>query len=361
MKYKTILLCLLMISSAVAGCIRGEELGEDDEQHLRIVSYDAFGIGEEMLAEFTNETGITVEITKVGDAGSVLATAIQTKDSGLFDLALGIDNSYLGAAISADIFQPLSVDRTGLSARSLEAYDGDLAIPFDVGSVCINYDSNYVDGENVTAPTSLWNFTEADWNGKVAVQNPRTSSPGRAFLIATTYYFANDENNQTDYTDWWQSMQENDVITSDGWTTAYETHYSAGYGQWGEGHIGDAKAVVSYCHSPGVEAYFGENWTASVALNISGASFAQIEYATLLAGSQNSESATLFVEWLLSTEINSQMSTLNWMYPAIEGGDLTEVAGYRWHSVIPVDADVSTAEIEANIADWLDGWDAALG
>lgn len=50
-------------------------------------------------------------------------------------------------------------------------------------------------------------------------------------------------------------MKNNDVIVTSGWTEAYEIHYSGGYGVWTEGHIGDAAITVSYCHSPGVEAF----------------------------------------------------------------------------------------------------------
>ncbi len=353
-------LTLLMLTTAFAGCLGGDD-GAEPVVTLRIISYDAFGVTDEMLGEFTHQTGIGIELTRVGDAGSVLSSVIHSEGTGLYDLALGIDNSYLGAALDAEVFQPLSTSRASLSARALAPYDGNLAIPFDVGSVCINYDTAHVDGENVTVPTSLWNFTGADWTGKVAVQNPRTSSPGRAFLIATTEYFADDADTSTDYTDWWSAMKANEVIVTDGWTEAYEVYYSAGYGQWNSGFIGDAKAVVSYCHSPGVEAYFNDNWTTSVALNLPGASFGQVEYAAFLIGSeQRMAIADRFVEWLVSAGVNSQMPTLNYMYPAIEGGDLPEDAGYRWHAVVPTDAVVSPAEIDENIATWLDGWDAAM-
>ena len=353
MKTKTLMISLLMMMTAFSGCL-GSESTSEDSNVLRILSYDAFGISNEMLASFTNETGIDVKLTREGDAGGVLATALQTREGDLYDLVLGIDNSYLGAALAADLFQPLDVDRSGLSERALASYDGDLAIPFDVGSVCLNYDSTYVDDENVTVPESLWDFTTSNWTGKVAVENPRTSSPGRAFMIATATHLGED------YGDWWAAMNANDVIVSDGWTEAYEVHYSAGYGVWNDGFIGDAKAVVSYCHSPGVEAYFGDNWTNSVALDIPGASFGQIEYAALLAGSKNGEAAKAFVEWLISEDINAQMPMLNLMYPAIAGGELPEEAGYRWHSVVPTDAVVSPETIEADIADWLDAWDTSM-
>jgi thiamine transport system substrate-binding protein len=366
MKIVGLSLMLMLSSVAFAGCIGTEvSVNENDQPNgepttLRILSYDAFGISNEMLDEFTNQTGIEVSLSRAGDAGGVLATALQTQNAPIHDLILGIDNSYLGAALEAGLFQPIELQTGSLAARAAAPYVGNLVVPFDYGSVCINYDSTYVDGENMTVPESLWDFTGENWTGKVAVQNPRTSSPGRSFLIATTDYFANDADGDTDYADWWAAMNANEVIVTDGWTAAYETHYTGGYGQWYDGFLGDAHAVVSYCHSPGVEAFFGSNWTTSVALDIPGASFAQVEYAGIPVGAGETAAATTFIEWLLSPNINSQMPTLNYMYSALDGTDLPETDGYRHHSATPTDAEVSPAEISANITDWLNEWDTAM-
>ena len=85
-------------------------------------------------------------------------------------------------------------------------------------------------------------------------------------MTATVDYFANDEDNQTDWTDWWTAMESNDAIITSGWTEAYVTHYTGGYGEYIEGYVGDAHMVVSYCHSPGVESWYNDNWTKSAAL-----------------------------------------------------------------------------------------------
>jgi thiamine transport system substrate-binding protein len=355
---KGVALFLIIISSVLSGCL--SENDDDGNVTLNIISYDALGISQDLLDQFTNDTGINIEITRAGDAGGVLSMAIQTKNTGLFDVSVGIDNSYLGTALVADIFEPLDTNREIFSERALSSYNGNLAIPFDLGSVCINYDSSYVDGENITVPSSLWNFTESQWEGKIAIENPRTSSPGRAFFISTIDYFDNDEDEETNYINWWDNMKDNNVIITDSWTTAYETHYTGGYGQWGEGFIGDAHAVVSYCHSPGVEAYYGGNWTTSVALDLEGASFSQIEYISMLKGSEKKSSVNIFVDWLVSYEINSQMSTINWMYPSIIGGNLTETSGYRWHSVVPIDCEIEISDIDENITYWLDEWDITM-
>ena len=68
-------------------------------------------------------------------------------------------------------------------------------------------------------------------------------------MIATIDYFENDDNESTDAFDWWRAIKENNAIITSGWTEAYETHYTGGYGEYTNGHIGDAHITVSYCHS----------------------------------------------------------------------------------------------------------------
>ena len=70
-----------------------------------------------------------------------------------------------------------------------------------MGFICLNYDSSIVDGLNFTVPTSLWNLTEPEWKGKVALPSPITSSPGRGFMLATLDYF-DWQNNDEDFSDW---------------------------------------------------------------------------------------------------------------------------------------------------------------
>lgn len=365
----SIIFTLITVLTSFSGCISdGGVEGDNDSSPnssnsdgvLTILTYDILALSDEMVADFTNQSGIQVEFIRANDAGGVLESALLNKDSPQYDLIIGIDNSFLGSALAYDLFIPHGVSLSGISQKALSPYNGELAVPYDMGSICVNYDTSYVDGENVTIPTSLWNFTEEDWTGKVAVQNPRTSSPGRSFLIATTDYFANDVNDSSDYTDWWSEMNDNEVIVSSGWTESYETHYSGGYGPWTAGYIGDAQAVVSYCHSPGVEAWYGDNWTQSAALDISGASFFQVEYAAIPTNSGDFAYAKEFIEYLLSPQINSQMPSQNLMYSVLEGQDLPEENGYRHHSLIPTDVAITPSYIDAHIDEWLNAWDAAL-
>ena len=373
MNNKIIVFSMLIPFMMLSGCISEsiekkleeepempEEYQWEDDGELVIVTYDVTGLTDSMLSEFENQTGYEISLTKLEDAGSILSHLLQYKGVQVSDLAIGLDNTYLQTAIDNGVLWEHFANFSNISESALTPYSGPLAVPFDQGYMCLNYDTEIVDGENMSVPTSLWDLTEDDWNGKVAIPSPETSSPGRAFMTATVDYFANDEDTNTEWTDWWTAMAENDAIITTGWSEAYETHYTGGYGEYTEGYVGDAHVVVSYCHSPGVEAWYNGNWTKSAALDLPRAAFHQVEYAAAIEGG-NLDAASAFIEYLLSEEVNVNMPTENFMYSVLEDTDLPEDGGYRYHSTIPVQpAEVTAAQIAANMENWLEDWNTAM-
>ena len=375
MKTKMIFCIMLLVTASTAGCLGFLEdnkevicevlpAGHEDDGKLRIISYDVLALSDSMVEQFTNETGYEVEFIKEDDAGGILDQMMLTKNAQQADLMIGLDNTYLQTAIENCLLRETGFTSNdnyqNISSSALEPYSGPLAIPFDQGPVCLNYDENFVDGDNVTAPTSLWDLTSEVWKGKAAFPSPVTSSPGRSFMVATIDYFENDEDDTTNAFDWWRAMAQNEAIFTSGWTEAYETHYTGGYGEYTTGHIGDAHITVSYCQSPGVEAYYAENYTHSTSLVLPKATIQQVEYTGIVNGAANVLAAELFIEYLLSPEINAQMPENNLMYPVLEGYELPETNGYRYHSDIPTEnSDIEIATINNNMGSWLSQWQSA--
>lgn len=365
----TVLLPLMMLSGCISesidkiteeGEIAPEEYVWEDDGELVIVTYDVTGLTDDMITKFEEQTGYEINLMKLEDAGSVLSHLLQYKGVQIADLAIGLDNTYLQTAIENDVLWEHFANFSNISEEALIHYDGPLAVPFDQGYMCLNYDTEIVDDVNLTVPTSLWNLTEDDWNGKVAIPSPETSSPGRAFMTATVDYFENDQDNTTDWTDWWTAMAGNDAIITTGWSEAYETHYTGGYGEYTNGYVGDANIVVSYCHSPGVEAWYNGNWTKSKALDLPRAAFHQVEYVSAVQGG-NLDAASAFIEYLLSEEVNVNMPTENFMYSVLDGTDLPEEGGYRYHSTIPTKAaEINATVIADNMENWLANWNDAM-
>ena len=371
---QVIIIMLILLATPLSGCLEQPESfavnedgtclvldpGRTSDGVLRILTYDIAAFSEEMLDTFTERTGYEVEMIRADDSGGILEQLLQTQQAQQADLAIGLDNTYLQTALNFCLLQPHTSNISGISSTALEPYDGPLAVPFDRGDVCLNYDETRVDGTNLTAPTSLWNLTEPSWNGLTAFPSPVTSSPGRAFMAATIDYFENDEDNTTDAFDWWQAMAANGAIFTTGWTEAYEIHYSGGYGEWVEGHLGDAAMTVSYCHSPGVEAFYGSNWTKSTSLTLERTTFHQVEYAGVINGGTELEAANEFIAYLLSEEVNRNMPENNLMQSVLVNAVWPETDGYAYHTDMPtLNAEISNERIADEMETWISEWQEA--
>lgn len=364
----------LLLVAPLAGCLEvlepvtanedGEcsilEPGRSSDGVLRLLTYDISAFSEEMLDGFTNQTGYEIEMIRTEDSGGILEQLLQTQQAQQADLAVGLDNTYLQTALNFCLLQPHEANVSGLSPTALEPYEGPLAVPFDRGDVCLNYDESRVDGTNRTVPTSLWNLTEPQWAGLTAFPSPVTSSPGRAFMVATVDYFDNDEDNTTDAFDWWRAMANNGATFTSGWTEAYEIHYSGGYGAWVDGHLGDAAMTVSYCHSPGVEAFYSENWTKSTSLTLERSTFHQVEYAGVINGGTETEAANAFISYLLSDEVNRNMPENNLMQSVLINATWPETSGFAHHTDTPtLNAQISNERIADEMEAWISEWSEA--
>lgn len=364
-----VLLSLLLLLLPLSGCITSDILvvdedgncqtlpTQDDDGTLKILTYDIAAFSDDMLTNFTEQTGFAVELVYTDDAGGILEIMLQTQGSPQVDLAVGLDNTYLQTALDFCLLTVNNVDTSNVDPNVMALYDGPKAVPFDQGHVCLNYDESVVDGENLTEPQTLWNLTESQWTDKTVFPSPLTSSPGRAFMVATIDYFENDLDPNTTAFDWWKAMADNGATFTSGWTEAYEIHYSGGYGAWVDGHLGDAAMTVSYCHSPGVEAYYGGNWTSSTSLVLPRATFHQVEYGGLVNGGGNQEAANAFLTFLLSEDINRNMPENNLMQSVLNNATWPEEEGYRYHTDLPtLNANITTERIGQEMDDWLMAW-----
>src|SRR5204862_1625241 len=72
---------------------------------ITLVTHDSFAVSKPVLAAFTKQTGVKVKLLQQGDAGAALNQAILTKDHPIGDAFFGVDNTFLGRALDAGIFE----------------------------------------------------------------------------------------------------------------------------------------------------------------------------------------------------------------------------------------------------------------
>ena len=74
---------------------------------ITLVTYESWPESmDEVLAEFTSETGIGVEVVKAGDTGTMVQKAVLTAGNPEGDVMFGIDNTFLSEVVDGKVFDP---------------------------------------------------------------------------------------------------------------------------------------------------------------------------------------------------------------------------------------------------------------
>jgi len=344
------ILMLLVVALPIAA-----QDDDTEDTTLTVVTYDSFVIDEEVRTAFEEETGITLDIVRLADAGAMVNQAILTVDNPLGDVIYGVDNTFLSRALDAELFLPYAAE--GLDAIpeefQLDAEDNRVT-PVTFGDVCLNYDVTYFEENDIPVPESLEALTDPAYESLLVVENPATSSPGLAFLLATIAVFG--EEGDYTYLDYWADLVANDVLVVPGWTEAY-------YGEFTVAEEGGQRPlVVSYASSPPVEVLFREiavEAAPSGAIIADETCFRQIEFAGILAGTENEAAAQQFIDFLIGIDFQESLPLSMFVYPVNENAELPEL--FQEMVTIPENpVTIDTAAIDENRDDWIQAWTEAV-
>ena len=313
---------------------------------LRLMTHDSFEISEDVIAQFEEDTGITVEILKSGDAGEMLNKAILAKDDPLADLLFGVDNTFLSRALDNEIFIAYESPELENVPDNLELDSAHFVSPLSYGDVCLNYDKAWFAESELDPPQDLADLVDPAYANLTVVENPATSSPGLAFLLATVGHYG-----EEGYLDYWQQLADNGVSVTAGWEDAY-------WGQFSGASDGDRPIVVSYASSPPVEVLFAETELTeapTAAVVGAGSCFRQIEFVGILDGTEHEDEAQQLIDFMLGTTFQEDIPLNMFVYPANETAELPPI--FAEFSVIPTDpAFVSADDIAEKREGWIEAW-----
>lgn len=342
MKRSILLLTLIFL---LVACAKPTPAGP---RVLRVMTHDSFSVSEEVIAAFEAEHNATVVFLQAGDAGTMLNQAILSKANPLADVLYGVDNTFLSRALEAGIALPLNQASLDRIPDALKSDPEHRFFPVNYGDVCLNYDKAYFESAGLAVPQSLAELTRPEYKGLLVVENPASSSPGLAFLIATIKVFGEDG-----YLDYWRALRANDVLVVDGWSTAYYSEFSGGaYSE------GTRPLVVGYATSPAAEVYFSEGALTEPptgAIVAPGTCFRQIEFIAVLYNAQNPDLAWAFVVFTLSETFQADVPLQMWVYPANQDVELPQV--FKDYASFPqYFHDDHPVIIEQNRERWITEW-----
>src|SRR4029079_11349485 len=179
-------LCVVVATAAlgVAGCG-----GSDQPNDVVLVTHDSFAISPAVKKAFEEESGLELKILKAGDAGELVTRALLTAGNPEGDVLFGIDNNLIARAFGGDVFEPYESPELASVDPALVLDAAHRATPIDRGDVCLNYDKAWYADRNIPPPRTLGDLTLRRYRDQLVVENPATSTPGLAFMLATIAEF----------------------------------------------------------------------------------------------------------------------------------------------------------------------------
>ncbi len=327
-----------------------ETVTEDEYPNtITIMTHDSFSLSADVVAEFERANNVKVQFLSAGDAGSALNRALLTRGNPLADVFFGVDNTFFSRALEGDIFESYAPAGLEQIPEEFRLDPEHRLIPIDYGFVNLNYDKASELFAEIDDPEQmpLERLTEPQFRNAVVVQNPATSSPGLAFMLATIAYFGEDG-----WLDWWAQIRDNEVVVVDGWSTAYYTNFS------GASETGTQPIVVSYSTSPAAEVFFSEGALEEPPTgNIfpPKAAFRQIEFAGILKGTPNLELAQRWMDYMISPAVQNDVMPQMVVYPVLPSAEIPDVY-QRFAPLPPEPADIDPATIAQNRDRWIQEW-----
>jgi thiamine transport system substrate-binding protein len=294
---------------------------------------------------FEGETGLKLKILQAGDAGEVVTRALLTAGNPEGDVLFGVDNNLVTRALDGDVFDPYEPPELGTVDSQLLVDPEHRVTPIDHGEVCLNYDKGWFASHGIDPPRDLVDVTLPRYRDLLVVENPATSTPGLAFMLATVAQFGDR------WQSYWRKLRANGVLVVDGWEEAYTARFSGAAGSHGKRPI-----VVSYASSPAAEVVFRDPRPTDAPTGVvEDSCFRQIELAGVLRGARNEDGARKLIDFMLSRRFQEDIPLQMFVFPART--DATLPAEFVRFAVVPKHPlELSPEEIEANRERWVDQW-----
>jgi thiamine transport system substrate-binding protein len=305
------------------------------QDKITVYTYESFtsewGPGPVVEKAFEEECGCDLSFVAVADGVALLnRLKLEGKESAA-DIILGIDNSLTHEARETGLFAPHGVSLDGIEVPG--GWDDDLFVPFDYGYFAVVYNSETVHNP----PASLKELVEGDPSQKIAIQDPRTSTPGLGLLLWIKAVYGEQAGEA------WADLKDRVLTVTPGWSESYGLFTS-----------GEAQMVLSYTTSPAYHR-IAENEEKYKAAEFAEGHYLQVEVAGVTAKGAENPLAKQFLEFMTGPGFQDAVPETNWMFPA---GKTSEPLNPVFSEMIRPEEplEIPSDVVAKNRKAWIDEW-----
>ncbi|MBN9232487.1 MULTISPECIES: thiamine ABC transporter substrate binding subunit [Phyllobacteriaceae] len=301
---------------------------------LTIYTYESFtaewGPGPQVKKAFEEECGCEVDFVSVADGVALLNRVKLEGAATKADIVLGLDTNLTADAKASGLFVPhgtiATVDVPG-------GWADDTFAPYDYGYFAVVYDTEKLK----TPPASLKELVEGDASQKIAIQDPRTSTPGLGLLLWVKAVYGDKAPEA------WAKLKGRVLTVTPGWSEAYGLFTK-----------GEAPMVLSYTTSPAYH-MVAEKTDRYQAASFSEGHYLQIEVAGITTTGAKNPLSQKFMAFMTGPKFQDVVPETNWMFPA---GKMDKPLNPAFDKLVkPAKTLIfSPEEVAKNRKAWVDEW-----
>lgn len=307
--------------TALVGCSDGEATPDASEETrtpaVRVLTHDGFAVSADVLARFVEESGIEVRLEPTASRAALLDGALSAAEAGAIDVVYGLDSTVLDEALDAELLAPYEPETLDAVPAELQPRADEGALPVSFGDVCVLVDQGWFLRQGVPAPDSFADLVGSRYAGMLAVPDPTTSTAGLAFLLATSAWYGDGDENGFGWQGFWEALVANDVAIVAGVEQAYHRAFTAGSAG------GDRPMAVGYSTQPVAARILDPDVAAGSATRALGETcFRHVEYAGVVGTTDRPAEARQVVDFFLSQAFQEDLPLSMFAYPAASDVDV---------------------------------------
>lgn len=305
---------------------------------VRVFAYSSFtskwGAGPALKELFEKSCNCKLEYIEGSDSGILLQRLKIEGESLGADVVVGLDQFDISKAASEQNWRKLSVQGIDTYDHVKATFKNGYFIPYDWGVLTFVGRK----GELQNSPKKIDDLLEKDYFRRIALQDPRTSSPGMQFL-----YWVLRLKGEEEGFNFIRKMNDQVHSYSPSWSTSYGLFTNK-----------QASLVYSYTTSP-LYHKIEDKDESYVSLEMDEILASQYEFVGVPSFCKNCQLAEQFVNLMLSVEGQKILMTKNYMMPVRKGvaeGTEFEVA-LNVDKILPFEV-MANEEVERILKIWTD-------
>ena len=311
-----------------------------EEKTLNIYTYESFtsdwGPGPKVKEAFEKTCACKVNFVSVSDGVALLTRLKLEGPKSDADIALGLDTNLISEAKNTGLFEPHGLDNA-VTVKVPGNYSDDTFVPYDYGHFAVVYDTKTLKNP----PKSLKELVEGDPSQKIAIEDPRTSTPGLGLLLWVKSVYGDKAPEA------WAKLRKRILTVTPGWSEAYGLFTK-----------GEVPMVLSYTTSPAYH-MVEEKSDQYQAASFSEGHYIQVEVAGILKGAHDKDLAKQFLKFMVSPAFQDIIPTTNWMMPVTKTS--TPLPDAFGKLVQPQKTFLmGSDEVAKNRQAWIDEWLTAM-